>query len=289
MWPGWGVTVACMDSIIARKTWRTAEPIHGMIYFVPEGPEQYAKLGISEGQAGYFASRSAPMGAASAELVIATFFNFNPDYVRAVIPSVWQTVRPADMISARFAAADAALRRLLGPAVSSDEMVAASRLARSAALSACDRLEGRPLFAAHANLDWPDDPHLVLWHAQTLLREFRGDGHISALVADDMSGIEALIMHGGTGAVGADVLQSTRNWSDDAWTAAVDRLIDRGLLDPDGTISELGVERRQRVEDLTDQLALAPYESIGEDGCDELRQLTRPFSRAIVAGGGLPV
>ena len=67
-----------MDPIIARKTWRTAEPIHGMIYFVPEGPEQYAKLGIGEGQAGYFASRSAPMGAASAELVIATFFNFNP-------------------------------------------------------------------------------------------------------------------------------------------------------------------------------------------------------------------
>jgi hypothetical protein len=85
------------------------------------------------------------------------------------------------------------------------------------------------------------------------------------------------------------VLQNTRNWSDDAWTAAVDRLIDRGLLDPDGTLSEFGVERRQRVEDRTDQLALAPYESIGADGCDRLRQLARPFSQAIVAGGGLPV
>ena len=278
-----------MDPIIARKTWRTVEPIHGMIYFVPEGPEHYGRVGIGRGQAGYFASRSAPMGEASAELVIATFYNFNPDYVRAVIPSVWKTVRPADVIDARFAAADAALRRLLGDAVTSDEMVAASQLARSAALSACDRLEGRPLFAAHAELAWPDDPHLVLWHAQTLLREFRGDGHISALVADDLLGIEALIMHGGTGAVGADVLQNTRNWSDDAWTAAVDRLIDRGLLDPDGTLSELGVERRQWIEDRTDQLALAPYESIGTDGCDRLRQLARPFSQAIVAGGGLPV
>ena len=128
-----------------------------------------------------------------------------------------------------------------------------------------------------------------MWHAQTLLREFRGDGHISALVADDLLGIEALIMHGGTGAVGADVLQNTRNWSDGAWTAAVDRLIDRGLLDPDGTLSELGVERRQWIEDRTDQLALAPYESIGTDGCDRLRRLARPFSQAIVAGGGLPV
>jgi len=278
-----------MDSIIARKTWRTMEPIHGMIYFVPEGPEHYGRLGIGKGQAGYFASRSAPMGEASAELVIATFFNFNPDYVRAVIPGVWKTVRPADMIDARFAAADAALRRMLGDAVTSDEMIAASQLARSAALSACDRLEGRPLFAAHADLTWPDDPHLVLWHAQTLLREFRGDGHIAALVAEDMSGVEALIMHGGTGAVGADVLQTTRNWSDDAWTAAVDRLIDRGLLDPDGTLSERGADHRERVEDRTDQLALAPYESIGEGGCDQLRQLARPFSRAVVAGGGLPI
>lgn len=278
-----------MDPIIARKTWRTVEPIHGMIYFVPEGPEHYGRIGIGPGQAGYFASRSAPMGEASAELVIATFYNFNPDYVRAVIPSVWKTARPTDVIDARFAAADAALRRLLGDAVASDEMVAASQLARSAALAACDRLEGRPLFAAHAELAWPDDPHLVLWHAQTLLREFRGDGHIAALVADDLLGIEALIMHGGTGAVGADVLQNTRNWSDDAWTAAVDRLIDRGLLDPEGTLSEVGVERRQWVEDRTDQLALAPYESIGVDGCDRLRQLARPFSQAIVAGGGLPV
>jgi hypothetical protein len=278
-----------MDPIIARKTWRTAEPIHGMIYFVPEAAERYAALGLGVRQAGYFASRAAPMGEASAELVIATFYNFNPDYVRAAIPAAWQAASPAQLIEARFDAADAALRRLLGDAVGSDEMVAAAELARTAALSACDRLEGRPLFAAHVSLEWPDDPHLVLWHAQTLLREFRGDGHISALTADDMSGVEALIMHGGTGAVGADVLQTTRNWSDDEWTAAVDRLIDRGLLDPDGTLSELGTERRQWVEDRTDTLALTPYEAIGEDGCDELRRLARPFSQAIVAGGGLPV
>jgi hypothetical protein len=278
-----------MDPIIARKTWRTVEPVHGMIYFVPEAAERYTALGLGVRQAGYFASRAAPLGEASAELVIATFYNFNPDYVRAAIPAAWQAASPAQLIEARFDAADAALRRLLGDAVGSDEMVAAAALARTAALSACDRLEGRPLFAAHVSLEWPDDPHLVLWHAQTLLREFRGDGHISALTADDLSGIEALIMHGGTGAVGADVLQTTRNWSDDEWTAAVDRLIDRDLLDPDGTLSELGTERRQWVEDRTDTLALTPYEAIGEDGCDELRRLARPFSQAIVAGGGLPV
>ena len=278
-----------MDPITARKTWRTLEPIHGMIYFVPEADEQYRLVGVTDRQAGYFGSRSAAMGEASAELVIATFYNFNPESVRAAIPKVWHEVRPEEFIDARLVAADHALHRLLGDAVASAEMVAASQLARTAALAACDRLEGRPLFAGHASLAWPDQPHLVLWHAQTLLREFRGDGHIAALVAEDVSGIEALIMHGGTGEIGPEVLQNTRNWSDEAWTSAVDRLIGRGLLDPDGTLSRLGAERRQWVEDRTDTLALAPYEAIGEEGCDELRQLARPFSRAIVAGGGLPV
>ena len=96
-------------------------------------------------------------------------------------------------------------------------------------------------------------------------------------------------MHGGTGTIAAGVLRRTRNWDDEAWTAASDGLIERGLLDPGGTLSELGTERRRWVEDRTDELVLATYEAIGEDGCARLRELCRPFSQAIVAGGGLPV
>lgn len=278
-----------MDPITARKTWRTLEPIHSMIYFAPEAAEHYRHAGLEHPRAGYFASRSAPMGEASAELVIATFYNFSPDAVREVMPAAWQTTRPEELIDARFAAADRALRRFLDDeVVVSPEMEEAAGLARLAALAATEHLEGRPLFAGHASIDWPDPPHLVLWHAQSLLREFRGDGHIAALVADGVSGVEALLMHGGTGAIAAAVLQQSRNWTDDAWTSAADRLVDRGLLDPDGTLSEEGARRRQAVEDRTDELAVAGYEAIGEDGCDRLRELVRPFSRAIVDGGGLP-
>jgi hypothetical protein len=279
-----------MDPVIARKTWRTLEPIHGMIYFVPEGPERYRNMGIEHPRANYFGPRAAPMGEASPELVIATFYNFNPAIVREAMAGIWQTVRPEELIDARFMAADAALRRLLGDEViGGDALAEAAEIARTAALTACDLLDGRPLFAGHASLSWPTDPHLVLWHAQTLLREFRGDGHIAALVADDVSGIEALQMHSGTGVISSGVLQQTRSWDDGAWTATTDRLIDRGLLNPDGRLSELGAERRQWVEDRTDMLALAPYEAIGEDACARLRELCRPMSQAIVAGGGLPV
>lgn len=279
-----------MDPVIARKTWRTLEPIHGMIYFVPEGPEHYRNSGLVDERSGYFASRSAALGEASAELVVATFYNFDPATVRAAMSRVWQIVRPEEIVDARFAVADAALRRLLGDdVIASDDMAEAAALAHTAALAATDHLHGRPLFAGHAALPWPTDAHLVLWHAQTLLREFRGDGHIAALVTDGVSGIEALLMHGGTGTIAAGVLQRTRNWDDDTWTVASDRLIDRGLLDADGKLSELGAERRRSVEDRTDELALAPYEAIGENGCARLRELCRPFSQAIVAGGGLPV
>ena len=193
----------------ARKTWRTVEPLHGMIYFVPEAAEAYHRLGITDGD-GYFASRAAPMGAVSAGVVVSTFFNFNPEMVHSAIPKVWTITTPEAVVAARLGAVDAAMRRLLGDdAVESTDMTRAAELARVAAEDASTRVEGRPLAAGHAGLDWPDEPHLVLWHAQSILREYRGDGHVALLVSNGLSGIEALISHGATGEVPAPLLRST--------------------------------------------------------------------------------
>ena len=74
-----------MEPVMARKMWRTLEPYHGLIYFAPEATAAYEALGV-EGFRGYFASRAAPMGPVPAEVVIATFFNFNPEVVRDAIP-----------------------------------------------------------------------------------------------------------------------------------------------------------------------------------------------------------
>ena len=190
------------DALRARKTWRTLEPLHGMIYFVPEAVEAYARLGIT-GRAGYFASRAAPMGAVTADVVTSTFFNFNPEMVHAAIPASWVTATPAQLVAARFAAVDAAFRRLLGDGVvESEEMRRAAGLARTAAEAACVAgLEGRPLAAAHADVGWPAEPHLQLWHAQSILREYRGDGHIALLVVHGLSGREALVTHAAAGDV----------------------------------------------------------------------------------------
>src|SRR5437588_5612316 len=121
--------VRTVDPVVARKTWRTLEPLHGLIYFAPEAADRYAALGI-EGRAGYFASRAAAMGPVSAEVVIATFFNFNPELVRAAIPDAWQATTSDKILSARLEVADAALRRILGSAVGEPEMARAAALAR---------------------------------------------------------------------------------------------------------------------------------------------------------------
>ena len=268
-----------MDAIVARKTWRTLEPYHGLVYFAPEPREAFAALGVTDRMMGYFGSRAAPMGAVPADVVIATFFNFHPAIVRERVPAVWDVASPKQLIDARIEGADRMLRRILGEADTQE----AATLARRAA-EACTP-EGRPLFAGHASLPWPDQPHLVLWHAISLLREFRGDGHIAAMTAEGLTGCEALVTHAAAGEVSAQVLKASRRWPDDEWDAAVERLRSRGWLGADGAFTDLGQQRRQWIEDRTDELALRPWEAIGEDACTRLRELVRPWSKAIVDSG----
>ncbi|NUW43863.1 SCO6745 family protein [Nonomuraea rhodomycinica] len=266
----------------ARQAWRRLEPLHGMIYFVPEATRRYAALGL-EGRAGYFASRGAALGRASAEQVIATFYNFCPDLVRRALPAAWDVVTPEDMLTARSDAAAEALRRAGVHELPRLEEIAG--LARRAALAACEHLEGRPLFAAHAALPWPEEPIRELWHAQTLLREFRGDGHIAALLTEGVGGLEALVLHGASGEVPSAVLRVSRAWPEEEWAAAVDRLRGRGLLDADDTLSADGAALRRHIEERTDALALPAYGALGEQGCERLAELARPFGRAVLDAG----
>lgn len=275
-----------LDPTIARKTWRTLEPIHALIYFAPEAAEAYEAIGLPPAMGGYFASRAAALGAVPAEVVIATFFNFHPGFVRETIPSAWAIAAPDVVLGARLVAADKALRARLGDeAASSPEVGEAAVLARRAAESAMQWPEGRPLFAGHAARPWPDDPLLVLWHAQTLLREFRGDGHIAAMTVEGVSGLDALILHGATGEVPPATLRSTRRWPRDEWAAGEERLRSRGWLDAAGALTGAGRAHRRWVEDRTDALAAPAYAVLGEEGCERLRTLGRPFAKKIVEAG----
>lgn len=270
---------------LSRKMHRTLEAYHGIVYFAPEPEARYQELGLT-GRSGYFASRSAALGAVPAEVVIAAFFNFEPGLVRSAMGGVWERTTPEEVLAARDRGIDETLRRMLGDAVDSPEVREAAELAHLAAgdLSPV----GRPLFAGHARLPWPDEPHMVLWRAQTLIREYRGDGHVASLVAAGLeSGCEALVQHASTGEIAGEVLRTSRAWSPEAWARAVAALADRGWVDADGVATDEGRRVRNDIEDATDALALAPWRRLGRERADRLRELVRPLSRAIVASGEL--
>src|ERR1700729_4207003 len=151
-----------MTSPLVRSAHVATNALHSLIYFAPETEQQLTAAGLKAGRMCYFAGRAAPMGAVGDGVVTATFYNFSPGLVARCIPQAWDLAQPDVVVGARFAAADAALARLLGPeTIPSPGMVKLARLAREGA-AACRR-EGLPLSAGHADLDWPEVPNLVMW------------------------------------------------------------------------------------------------------------------------------
>lgn len=269
-----------VDSTTVRTLWRRLEPFHAFIYFAPEATSNYADLGLS-GQDGYFASRSAAMGAVGPEVVIATFFNFKPKLVHDALPKAWSITSPEAVVAARFDAADQTLRRMLGDDVNHPDLAASAALARRAA-EAGDPA-GRAIFAAHAGLDWPEPAHLQLFHAITLLREHRGDAHVAALTLEGFDAVEALVTHLASGdiALPASLLQATRGWDDDEWEAGHERLREKGYLTRELTLTVDGRAARTRVEDLTDAASIGPWSALSAPEAAELRELSSPFTKIV--------
>jgi hypothetical protein len=271
------------DPALIGRAHRAVDPIHSQLYFAPEHDEHLSATGLRPGRMSYFAGRAAPMGAVGAGVVTATFYNFSPSLVAHMIPRAWTLASPEQVLAARLDAARASLTRTLGDAAGSEEVTELAGLLREA----CDGLtaEGRPLFAGHADLDWPEEPLLSLWHGATLLREHRGDGHVAVLLHAGLTGLEALITHSATGRGFTEpAAKATRGWRDEEWAAAGAALADRGLLDDDGLTSE-GEDLRGRIELQTDALAADPWLSLGVEKTTRVIELGKGLSRRIAESG----
>jgi hypothetical protein len=251
----------------------------------PEIAEELDGVGLAPAER-YFAGRAAPLGAASLPLVVSTFFNFSPAAVGQAIPSAWEKARPEAVLAAHLRGTDRALQRALAD-VDTAVVAELAELMRRAAEAACEHVEGRPLFASYAALPWPDDPHLVVWHAHYLLREFRGDGHIAVLVAEGLTGIEALLVQVAMLPAMTGFVRATRAWSDDEWAAAIESLRASGWLtgDEQPTPTEDGRARRRAIEARTDELDLPGYGALGADGCRRVIELAAPVGTALEAAG----
>ncbi|MFB7030696.1 MULTISPECIES: hypothetical protein [unclassified Streptomyces] len=268
--------------------WHLLEPLHALLYYAPEAFDEAAALGYdtTERWPSYFAWRAAPLGAAGPVRVASAFYSFSPATVARYVPASWTTAGPADVLAARLRAVDRAYRSVLGAdAVTGPGLAEAAALARRAAEAAGPA--GRPLAAANAEVPWPDAPHLVLWQAATVLREHRGDGHVSALLAAGLDPVEALVSFAAVGAAPESVFAS-RGWSAAEWSAARDRLAARGLVDADGAATEAGRALRAGVERHTDELAAAPWAALGPEDTGRLADLLGGPWLAAIGSGLLP-
>ncbi|QUQ71280.1 SCO6745 family protein [Kutzneria sp. CA-103260] len=268
----------------ARRMWKLYEPYHGVTYFAPEARAATDALGCRGGWMGYFGLRAAPLGPVSPEIIAAIFYNFKLERVARSIPTAWTIATPEQFLEARLAGVDAGLRAILGDDVLSDDMIEASQLAQRAALAT--PIGGRPLAAANVALPWPDPPHLVLWHATTILRESRGDGHVSALVAAGLDPVETLVAFAADrDTADQEGWEHWRGWNLDDWAAAQRRLRERGLLDKENRITADGSRARHDVETRTDDAAELPWQVLGNAGTERLAVLMTGFLRRIVAAG----
>lgn len=270
-------------SVAARDLWLRVETLHAVTYFGEETQQAAAAAGLDGFWVGYFALRAAPLGAASAGAVDATFANFAPSFVRRWVPRCWELVSPADALAARSAAAAGTLRRV-APGIDRAAEVTVGALDR--AIAAGDAV-ARPLFAANRDVALPDDPVAALWQRCTTLREHRGDGHVAALAAAGLRGLEAHVLIAAELGTDPTDLQRTRGWTGDDWAGAVATLAERGLVTDEGALTDQGRSLRRSVEATTDALAAAPLAAIDDEELTVVLDVLHPLAAAVSASGVL--
>src|SRR5438046_1260118 len=266
---------------MARRMFELVEPIGVIPYSAGEPSEAMFALGFTNYWDTYFAGRAAPLGLAAAEVVDALFYNFAPGEVARHIPKVWRTTTPEAAIAARQTGCVKALRRILGERVGTPAFARAAELLIKAATSA--PFEGRPMYAALRAIPVPDDVVARLFHAGSLLREHRGDGHIAALMSEGLGGLEAHVLLALDMRTPAASFGRLHHLPTAQIAAVVTGMRDRGLIGDDGWLTEVGAAVKQRVEALTDDLAAGPYQQLEPGELEELVTSLEPLATRLVA------
>jgi len=266
----------------ARALARVAEPFHAVTYYSRELAD-LRDVGYKGWWHAYFAYRPAPMGAVSAATVTAAFYNFAPRMVARAVPGVWDLRSPSEVIELRLGRVERALDRIFG----ADEAIQRSAVEAAELIRPVADAPGagRPVYAGYADLEWPADPILALWHGCTLLREYRGDSHNIALADAEVDGVACHVLMVGRGYGNRPTITAIRGWTDDEWHSAVDGLRSRGWVDADGSLTEAGTEARTRIERATDRLMGEPLRRMGEDGATQLIELLRPMVDHLAEAG----
>lgn len=271
------------DHRAARRLWRAYEPIHAICYFHPHFAESMSEAGLTGWWNGYFAGRAAPLGPTPPQVVTSLFYGFSPAMVARAVPKIWTRITPEAVIDVRFEAAETVLAEYADTGSLDDLRRVTDDLERAIDTLAFD---GRALASAWHSVPRPDSMLTRLWLAATVLREHRGDGHVIAATANGLTGLETSITHVATGQVNSRIIRERRGWTEEQWDTAHRALRERGVLAADDTLTTNGAALRDRIEDLTDQLA-APSVQALTDAATTIDVLTS-LARHLIDRGAVP-
>ncbi|MDP4929542.1 MAG: hypothetical protein NWQ79_01045 [Ilumatobacteraceae bacterium] len=251
----------------------------GWIYWDPDAIARFTALGVPNGIGYYVTSRAAPLAAAGNNAVTAAFYTIRAEFINLSLDIARQHTTFEDAYRVRN---EAVVRGLhdYSPAIVDGLSTLAPALWQAADSLP---LAGRVLHGAHKQ--WPrceDQPELSAWLAINCIREWRGDTHFAILASEDITGVQAGLLHDAFLGYPGDWIPRSRGADDEQLVAAWEQLDTRGFV-TEGRVNEHGLAFRQMIEDKTNFLCEKAWRHLGEKTTTQFCELVEPFGPIFLA------
>ena len=251
----------------------------GWIYWDPDAIARYTALGVPNGLGYYIASRAAPLASSGNDAVVAAFYSIRKEFIDLCLDEARKHTTFEDAYRVRNEAVARGLREY-APEIVVPLGELATRL-----WDAADSLPlaRHPLYAVHRS--WPrcqDDAALSAWLAVNCIREWRGDTHFELLASNEISGVQAGLLHDAFLGYPGDWIPRSRGADDAQLEQAWAALDARGFVS-DGRINAAGLAFREQIEDTTNELCEKAWRSLGEDLTLKYVELIEPVGHKFLA------
>ena len=251
----------------------------GWIYWDPDAIARYTALGVPNGLGYYIASRAAPLASSGNDAVVAAFYSIRKEFIDLCLDEARKHTTFEDAYRVRNEAVARGLREY-APEIVVPLGELATRL-----WDAADSLPlaRHPLYAVHRS--WPrcqDDAALSAWLAVNCIREWRGDTHFELLASNEISGVQAGLLHDAFLGYPGDWIPRSRGADDAQLEQAWAALDARGFVS-DGRINAAGLAFREQIEDTTNELCEKAWRNLGEDLTLKYVELIEPVGHKFLA------
>jgi len=251
----------------------------GWIYWDPTGIRLFTELGVPNGLGYYITTRSAPLAQAGNDVVTAAFYSIRAKFISLCLDVARQHTTFEDAYRVRNEAVTAGLHEYAPEIVNELGALAPQLWAAADSLP----IAGHTVYAAHKS--WPrneDNPALSAWLAVNCIREWRGDTHFAILASEDISGVQAGLLHDAYLGYPGDWIPRSRG-ADDVQLEEAWNVLDAREFVTDGRINEAGLAYREYIEDKTNELCEKAWRALGAELTEKYCTLIEPVGHKFLA------